>query len=393
MRPAQHKARFARERAAQKARVALRRPRLTRARVSLAIVALAFTGCASPAPVAPTPGPASPSRAAVAPPLEGGVEPVGAPTVLAVGLRVPWSMVLVEGRSALISERDTARILEFTDGSIREVGVIAGVDPGGEGGLLGIDTLIDGNATWLYAYFTAPSDNRIVRMPLLGTAGALSLGTPSEVLTGIAKASNHNGGRIKFGPDGYLYATSGDAGNTRSAQDSDSLSGKILRMTATGAPADDTLVYSLGHRNPQGIAWDASGHLWATEFGQNTWDELNVIQEGGNYGWPVVEGTGTNTDYLNPVALWSTSDASPSGLAYTQGTFFMAALRGQALWSVSPGGEASAWYTGDFGRLRDVIPGPDGTLWVLTNNTDGRGNPNKGDDKLLEIQLRDVSAG
>ncbi|HSP53829.1 MAG TPA: PQQ-dependent sugar dehydrogenase, partial [Cryobacterium sp.] len=173
-----------------------------------------------------------------------------------------------------------------------------------------------------------------------------------------------------------------------------SLGGKILRMTPTGAvPADNpfgTLVYSYGHRNPQGIAWDSSGQLWASEFGQNTWDELNRITPGGNYGWPIVEGMGQGGDpgYLDPVQQWPTSESSPSGLAIVNDTIFMAALRGQRLWRIDPSsGEVDDWFVNSFGRLRDVVSGPDGTLWFVSNNTDGRGTPSPGDDRLYQVSV------
>jgi glucose/arabinose dehydrogenase len=224
------------------------------------------------------------------------------------------------------------------------------------------------------------------------------------VLDGIAKAGNHNGGRIAFGPDGMLYATVGDAGRPDAAQDADALNGKILRMTPTGGVPDDnpfpgSLVYSLGHRNPQGLAWDDDGQLWAAEFGQDTWDEFNRIEPGGNYGWPIVEGTGDGSgDFLDPWAQWPTDDASPSGLTYIDGTFFLAGLGGQRLWAIyvdEQQGTADpvAWFAGEYGRLRDVAAGPDDTLWVMTNNTDGRGSPRPGDDRILQVRLTPLVEG
>jgi glucose/arabinose dehydrogenase len=149
-------------------------------------------------------------------------------------------------------------------------------------------------------------------------------------------------------------------------------------------------VFSLGHRNPQGLDWDRDGLLWASEFGQNQWDELNVILPGQNYGWPEVEGIASVNDFVDPVQQWETSEASPSGLAFVRDTFFLAALRGERLWAIYPGEEtidSVAWFQGEFGRLRDVVAGPDGTLWMLTNNTDGRGEPTEGDDKIIEVRL------
>jgi glucose/arabinose dehydrogenase len=231
--------------------------------------------------------------------------------------------------------------------------------------------------------------------------------TPQPVLTGIPKAGNHNGGRIAFGPDGMLYATVGDASSPGNAQDPQSLNGKILRMTPTGeVPSDNptagSLVYSMGHRNPQGIAWDSDGQLWAAEFGQDTWDEFNRIEPGGNYGWPIIEGIGgeesTSRGFIDPWAQWATDDASPSGLTYVGGTFFMAGLGGERLWAIYVDDEAKTagsveWFPGEYGRIRDVIPGPGGSLWMLTNNTDGRGDPRDGDDRIVQVRLTELVEG
>jgi len=198
-----------------------------------------------------------------------------------------------------------------------------------------------------------------------------------------------------------LYATVGDASNLALSQDVTSYNGKILRMTETGGVPDDnpfenSLVYSLGHRNPQGIAWDDSGQLYAAEFGQDTWDEFNRIEAGGNYGWPIIEGIGDDPDYIDPLYQWNTAEASPSGLTYIRGTFFMAGLGGHRVWAIYPDGasEPTEWYkTTKYGRVRDVLPGPDGSLWFLTNNTDGRGEPSEGDDKIWQVELDVLSEG
>ena len=162
-------------------------------------------------------------------------------------------------------------------------------------------------------------------------------------------------------------------------------------------PFPDSYVYSLGHRNPQGLAWDADGQLWAAEFGQNTWDEVNRITPGANYGWPAVEGVGGVDGFTDPVVTWPTSEASPSGLVAIDGTLFLAALRGQRVWALYPlpGGQldAVAWFTGEFGRIRDVVPAADGSLWFVTNNTDGRGEPREGDDRLLQVRLVPLQEG
>lgn len=366
---------------------------------AVAAVAL-LAGCTAPvAPALPVvPGAPTPTAS----PSSGAMRPVGTPTLLASGLEAPWSILrLGEDDSTLISERDSGAIKELTpDGTLRQAGSVEGVAASGEGGLLGLEKLTVGEITYVYAYFTSDSDNRIVRMRLEGEAGSYSFGAAELILSGLAKAGNHDGGRIKFGPDGMLYATVGDAAQPDRAQDPDSLNGKILRMTPTGEVPDDnpaagSLVYSSGHRNPQGIAWNDEGQLFAAEFGQNSWDEFNLISAGLNYGWPVVEGVGGRTGFVDPLAQWSTSEASPSGLAYVRGTFFMASLRGERLWAIQSGGTgvpaaSTAYFAGEFGRLRDVTAGPDGTLWMLTNNTDGRGDPEQGDDRLLQVELAPV---
>ena len=376
------------------------------ASVSLAAL-LVLAGCTAapplptPTPLPSTDAPTTPTPAEPAPPPQV-LQPTGAPAVIASGLDAPWSILRLPNGGVLISERDTADIVEvLPDGSLRVAGSVPGVVPGGEGGLLGL-AFLPGNgdrADLVYAYHTAESDNRIVRMPLTGAPGSLGLGAPEPVLTGIARAGNHNGGRIAFGPDGFLYATAGDAGNRDAAQDPASLSGKLLRMTPDGAAAPGNpfgnLVWSLGHRNPQGIAWDANGQLWAAEFGQNTWDELNRIERGGNYGWPIVEGAAGDARFIDPVAQWRTDEASPSGLAIVGDTLFLAALRGERMWSIAPATSgaplaATPWYAGEFGRLRDAVAGPDGELWFISNNTDGRGSPREGDDRLYRVALAPV---
>ncbi|WP_082508728.1 PQQ-dependent sugar dehydrogenase [Microbacterium sp. Leaf161] len=305
-------------------------------------------------------------------------------------LDAPWSIAFHDG-VPLVSERDSARVLEVGEaGEVREVAVIEGVSPGGEGGLLGL--AVSGGE--LFTYFTAQGENRVERRTIVGDAGGLSLGPATVVIDGIPAAGNHNGGRIAFGPDGMLYVTTGDAGDRDSAQDRDVLSGKILRLTPEGEvpadnPFDDSPVYSYGHRNPQGIAWDAEGGMYASEFGQDTWDELNVIEPGGNYGWPEVEGIADDGDYIDPVQQWRPDAASPSGIAVTSSSIVIANLRGERLRTV-PLDDLTAGteqFVGEFGRLRDVVVGPGGDAWILTNNTDGRGDPSDGDDRILRLSL------
>jgi glucose/arabinose dehydrogenase len=372
----------------------MRRLPLVAGLVTTLAVAVALAGCGLANPVT------SPGTSAPPPPeVVGPVQPAGHPFDVATGLAAPWSILRVSEGETLISQRDDARILRVAaDGSTTEVGAVPGVAPDGEGGLLGLAYLSTDDAAWVYAYFTAADDNRIVRMPYVDGA----LGEPEVVLDAIAKAGNHNGGRIAFGPDGLLYATTGDAGQPDRSQDPASLSGKILRMTPEGdVPGDNptagSLVYSLGHRNPQGIAWDDDGQLWAAEFGQNTWDEFNRIEPGANYGWPIVEGQTGDDRFVDPVLQWGTDEASPSGLVFVNGTFFLASLRGERVWAIYVGEDgtagATAWFAGEFGRIRDVAAGPDGSLWFLTNNTDGRGDPRDGDDRLIQVRLEPLVEG
>nr|WP_183501197.1 MULTISPECIES: PQQ-dependent sugar dehydrogenase [Microbacterium] len=343
-------------------------------------------------PVPTTPAPTSTAPTPEPTPTETTEPAPETPADIATGLDAPWSMVVV-GTSVLISERDSARILELTEaGDVREITTVDGVVPDGEGGLLGL--AFDGDSG-IYAAFTAADDNRVVRFELTGEPGSLALDDPAVIIDSLPKAGIHNGGRIAFGPDGALYLGAGDAGDANGAQDPESLSGKILRVNPDGSiPADNPTagspVYSLGHRNVQGLAWTDDGTMLASEFGQDAWDELNEIVAGGNYGWPVVEGTGGEDEgFIDPVQVWEPGAASPSGIAVIGDSLYIANLRGQVLREVPLNdlSTSSEHLAGEYGRLRDVIAGPDGAAWVLTNNTDGRGDPSDGDDRIVGIPL------
>ena len=312
---------------------------------------------------------------------------------VAEGLEVPWGVAFLPDGSALVSERDTTRILGIEDGRTREVGRIEQASPQGEAGLLGLAVSPTYDEDRLvFAYVSTAEDNRVVRMEYDGQR----LGEPEPVLTGIPNGFVHDGGRLLFDDDGHLFVSTGEIGEPQLAQDRGSLGGKILRITKDGKPAPGnpvkgSPVWTMGHRNVQGLAFDDGGRLWATEFGESTWDELNLIEERRNYGWPLVEGRGDLAEYRNPFVTWRTSDASPSGLAFLDGSLWAGALRGERLWQVpvTAGGvgQPRGWFVGDYGRIRTVTATPRGTLWVTTSNRDGRGDPAAADDRILEVAV------
>ncbi|SBT37285.1 PQQ-dependent sugar dehydrogenase [Micromonospora narathiwatensis] len=382
-------------------------PRIGRLRTALAApcaaLLLGTAGCAfgepDPDPAGEPPNLPTPSATAGA----GGAGQQVVATVLAKGLAVPWAIAFLPDGGALVTERDNGRILQVGPESGPEglkVGVVQtvpGVAAGGEGGLLGIAVSPSyAKDRTVFVYYTAEQDNRIAKLQLGGA--------PTPILTGIPKAGNHDGGGLGFGPDGYLYASTGDAGKTANAQDPKSLGGKILRITTDGKPAPGnptpgSPVWSLGHRNVQGFAWTPDKRMYAVEFGQNTWDEINQINKGGNYGWPQAEGRVDDQRYVDPIVQWRTADASCSGLAAAERLLVTACLRGQRLWLVelaangSVLGQPHELLTGKYGRLRAVAVAPDGSVWVSTSNRDGRGKPAAEDDRILRLVFADGGAG
>ena len=319
-------------------------------------------------------------------------------STLATNLEVPWSFAFLPDGDALVTERDSGRLLRVSpSGEVREIQTLP-EGGSGEGGLLGVAVSPAYEEDhYVYAYYTTERDNRVVRFRL-GEE-------PEPILTGIPVNTFHDGGRIKFGPDGVLYVSTGDAGDSANSQDRNSLGGKILRIEPDGSvPPDNPFpgnpVYSYGHRNVEGLTWDADGQLYASEFGQNTWDEVNRIEAGGNYGWPEVEGKGGEDEgYVDPITVWPTSEASPSGaeimvdaaIPQWEGDLFVTALRGERLWhlELNDSGEVTGrqkLLDGEVGRVRDVAQAPDGSLWVSTSNHDTYGSPvSSKDDRIFRL--------
>lgn len=340
-----------------------------------AVLALGLAACTGPSEsTAPDAGSTSASGGRV--------------TAAATDLETPWSIAVLPDGSALISENDTGLIKHVRDGrTVASVPIDSPLETTGEGGLMGLAVGPDfAENQRLFVYLTSPQDNRVISYRW--NDGTLS--DVQEVVTGIPKSRIHNGGRLKFGPEGHLYISTGDASNSETAQDLASLGGKILRVTTDGEPAPDnpfpdSPVYSYGHRNVQGMDWDSQGRMWATEFGPTEDDELNLIEPGQNYGWPAVTGAPGNERYVDAVVVWpSTAEASPSGMAIVADVAWIAALRGERLWRVElteeGAGEPTALLTDKYGRLRDVALSPEGDLWVLTNG----GNP----DRMLAVSVK-----
>ncbi|MEP9361708.1 PQQ-dependent sugar dehydrogenase [Nocardioides sp. CN2-186] len=317
---------------------------------------------------------------------------------IAKGLKTPWGIGFLPDGDAVVTERDTRRVLllEAPSYDVRQVGVVSAAVPlgseGGEAGLLGVAVSPDFDSDHLlYFYLSTAADNRIVK----ATLEKGRLGTPKVILDGIPNGFIHDGGRLAFGPDGYLYASTGETGDSELAQDKSTTAGKILRITTDGDPApgnpfQGSPIWTYGHRNVQGLAFDDRDRLWASEFGNHTFDELNLIEKGHNYGWPIVEGQGGGDGLTDPQVVWSTDEASPSGLAYLDGHLWLAALRGSRLWRIDVKGDRASnpvdFFVGEYGRMRTVVAAPDGNLWVTTSNQDGRGFPKPGDDRILLVR-------
>jgi len=315
--------------------------------------------------------------------------------IIAKHLSSPWEMAFLPDSSLLVTERE-GRLQKF--GAAEKTIAVPDVYVIGEGGLLGMALDPDFNNTrYIYLYQTTKKNgslqNRIVRYTY-NDQGRLD--DKIIIFDGIPAARFHNGGRIAFGPDGYLYVTTGDAQSPSLAQDTNSLGGKILRITKHGEPAPgnpfNTAIYSYGHRNPQGLAWDNQGRLWSTEHGASGNDELNLIRPGGNYGWPVIEGNESKQGMVAPVIHSGKNETwAPTGIAYLDGRLFFGGLRGQTLYEATIDPEKAqvnqlrGHFRKQYGRIRNIIAAPDGFLYIMSSNRDGRGNPIADDDRIIRI--------
>jgi len=314
-------------------------------------------------------------------------------------LEIPWALDFLPDRSIVFTERPgRVRLIAAGRGllpqPLLEIPQVAHV---GEGGLLGIAVHPDFTRNqFIYVYYTYREGNTLANRLVRYWKQGDSLTDATIILGGVPGASIHDGGRIKFGPDGYLYIAAGDASRPELAQDLDSLAGKILRIKDDGSiPADNPFpgspVYSFGHRNPEGLAWDNLGRLWATEHGSSANDELNLVLPGSNYGWPVIRGDEKSPGMESPVIHSGSDTWAPSGIAFWNGSLFFSGLRGQSLFQVpldSQPPSLKRQLNGSFGRLREVVLGPDGFLYITTSNRDGRGVPTPSDDQIIRVNPR-----
>lgn len=349
-------------------------------------------------------GCAAPSESSVAP--AAAVATLGEPVELTTGLRAPWGLTFLPDGSALVSERITGEIrrIPARGGAPQTVGVVLGMHASAEGGLLGIVASPDFTSDrTIFASVSGETQNRIVALTLADDYRSLTV--DRVLLDGIQTADRHHGGRIVIGPDGHLWIGTGDAFEPENAADDGSLNGKILRIAVDGSiPRDNpgpSPIYSSGHRNVQGIAFGPDGTPYASELGHRTWDEVNVLRAGADYGWPQTEGIAGSTGQA-PITTIHPDEASPSGVAYAEGSLWIGALGGRRLWQLPVQGTAAtgdpiAHLTGDYGRIRTVEVAPDGALWIVTSNTDraswGGTDPRAGDDRILRIDVNEHTGG
>lgn len=315
--------------------------------------------------------------------------------VRAENLEVPWAITRLPDGALLITERPGRVVRIAPDGERSTVSQIEDVARTSEGGLLGITADPDfAQNRYIYLYYTYQSQgesllNRVVRYRYDNN----QLTQPTVIVDAIPGATRHDGGRIAFGPDGYLYIGTGDAIEPSLAQDRQSLAGKVLRVTRDGQPApgnpfDNSRIYSYGHRNVQGLAWDSQQNLWTTEHGESGKDEINRVEPGKNYGWPTIEGDERQAGMESPIIHSGRNTWAPSGLAIIDDQLYFAGLAGRSLYRYTIGQQSvEPFFSQEYGRLRGVVAGPDKTLFFTTSNRDGRGRPAAHDDRLFQLNL------
>ena len=375
------------------------------AAAALVGLSLTLAGCTVPASESPTVPRAHATAGADPTPRPGSIATLGEPEALTTGLEAPWGLTFLTDGSALVSERISGRVLRIpaAGGEAEPVGVVPGVAVSSEGGLLGIVASPEfGEDRTVFASVSGVDENRIVAVTIADDFASLTV--DRVLLDGIRTADRHHGGRLAIGPDGHLWIGTGDAFEPENAATEDSLNGKILRIATDGSiPADNpdaSPIYSSGHRNVQGLAFGPDGTAYASELGHRTWDEVNVLQPGEDYGWPETEGIAGDTG-VPPIATIHPDDASPSGMAYAAASLWIGALGGQRLWQLPvDGGTAIAdpveHFVGEYGRIRTVEVAPDGALWLITSNTDratwGGTDPRPGDDRILRVPIEQPGA-
>ncbi len=385
------------------------RSRRARAAVATLAAVLTLTAACSFGPPDPDQQGAPPNLPKPSAALPSGEDPNGgsqevAVSVLAKNLEVPTSIAFLPDGAALVTERDTGRILQVgpesgQDGlKVTEVQRLNEVQASGDGGLLGI-AVSPKYATdkTIFVYYSTAKDNRIGKLRLKGKL--------QPILTGIPRSADANGGALAFGPDGFLYAGTGDgSGNGAQAPNPKSLAGKILRMTTAGKPAPgnptvNSLVWASGQHNVAGIAFDQQKRLYATDSDQTKTDELNRVAKGQNLGWPTVEGQSNNAKLTGPLFDWPVAESACSGVAVLERTLATACLNGKRLYllnlteSAATLGFPQAVLTGEYGRLRAVVAAPDGSFWVSTSNQEDGGDPGPDDDRLIRLVFSDGGAG
>ncbi|MBM7599857.1 glucose/arabinose dehydrogenase [Virgibacillus halotolerans] len=312
------------------------------------------------------------------------------PKVVAENLEAPWE-IAIQNDIIYMSERGgTIVAIDGKDKQRKKVKLAADLSDQAEAGLLGIAFPEDFSKTnTAFAYYSYHEGDHYYQRVVTIKETDEDWEETSVILDQIPGGEFHQGGRIKIGPDNKLYVTTGDATNPGDSQDLDSLAGKILRLNLDGSvpddnPFEDSYVYSYGHRNAQGLAWDDKDQLYATEHGDNAHDEINRIEAGKNYGWPNIEGDETADDMESPIIQSGEDTWAPSGMTFLRGQFFFASLKGEGLRRFDPKNEKVDLIISDVGRVRDAHATEDG-IYIITNNTDGRGNPTDADDRLIFI--------